>query len=331
MAVVKAVAYGSDAIAVTQCLEKEGVDYFAVAFVSEGIILRNAGIKTPILVLHPQISQLELAFENRLEPAIYSKRLLEAVFKLTPLDEPFPIHVKINTGLNRLGFNPDEIPNLLAQISKAPLNIKSVFSHLAATEDLKERAFMQKQIQTFDTLQKLFPKTAFRHLLNSSGILNYPEAQYDMVRSGIGLYGYGNDPKIDQQLKPVVCVKTLISQIHQLKTGDSVGYNKGFVATTHTRVATLPIGHADGLSRRYGKGVGTVWIKGQQAPILGNVCMDMVMVDVTEIQCEEGDEVVVFGESPAKGAQQFAKQASTISYEILTALAARIKRVVIDC
>ena len=165
-----------------------------------------------------------------------------------------------------------------------------------------------------------------RHMLNTSGILNYPEAQFEMVRSGIGLYGYGNQAKVDEQLRPVASLKTIISQIHEIGANQSVGYNRAFRSSHNIKSATLPIGHADGIGRQYGKGKGVVTINNKKAPILGNVCMDMIMVDVTEIDCKEGDEAIVFGTE--KSAEKFASNAGTISYEILTAISQRVKRVV---
>jgi alanine racemase len=209
------------------------------------------------------------------------------------------------------------------------MKVQGVLSHLAATEDLNEEAFTRIQLQKFDTLKPIFGPKPIYHVLNTSGIFNYFEAHHDMVRSGIGLYGYGNDPQISTSLKPVAVLKTNISQIHEVKAGNSVGYNRGFKATQTTRTATLPLGHADGIGRHYGNGKGAVWIHGHKAPILGNVCMDMIMVDVTEIDCTEGDEVVVFG-NKNQNAEAFAEQTETISYEILTAISQRVRRVIID-
>lgn len=334
MAVVKANAYGSGAVEVATLLEKAAVDYFAVAYTDEGIALRKSGIKTPILVLHPQSVHFASLIEYSLEPAIYSHFVWEAFWqtakKLEKID--YPIHLKFNTGLNRLGFNPDEAKEIAQKTHQNPqLKIQSVFSHLVASEDVKERAFTLEQISKFDKIRteilSNLPYAPLFHCTNTSGILHYPEAQFDMVRSGIGLYGFGNEAKFDRQLQPIATLKTLISQIHRIKPGESVGYNRAYTATQPQIIATLPIGHADGLSRRLGNGVGFVTIGGQKAPYVGNVCMDMLMVNVTDIKCNEGDEVIVFGQHPT--ADEIARLTDTISYEVITKISSRVKRVVV--
>ena len=235
--------------------------------------------------------------------------------------------------MNRLGFAEDDVDFIAEKIQlDGCIKIVSTFSHLAASEDPDERDFSLKQINSFKNLSnKLNDALGYapmRHMLNTSGIINYPEAQFEMVRSGIGLYGYGNQAEVDAQLKPVATLKTIISQIHQIEANESIGYNRAFKSTKLVKSATLPVGHADGIGRQYGKGKGSVIIKGQKAPILGNVCMDMIMVDVTEIDCKEGDEATVFG--PQKSAEKFAETANTISYEILTAISQRVKREVLN-
>jgi len=331
LAVVKSFAYGADAVAISQCLVDEGIDYLGVAYVAEGIALREAGIEIPILVLHPQTHELQRMVAHQLEPSVYGWHVLDALQRVVEKQgvRAYPIHLKFNTGLNRLGFSIDQAQAVYQQIESSHLKVQGVLSHLAATEDPDEKNFTQQQLEDFSTLISVFGDLPMYHVLNTSGIFNYPEAHYDMVRSGIGLYGYGNASDISAQLKPVATLKTHISQIHEILPGNSVGYNRGFVASKTTRSATLPLGHADGIGRQYGKGKGAVWIHGHKAPILGNVCMDMIMVDVTEIECAEGDEVIVFG-LPGQSAEAFAEQAETISYEILTAISQRVKRVIID-
>ncbi len=334
LGVVKAFAYGSDSVAIAKKLEAIGADYLAVAYVSEGIALREAGIKTRILVLHP----LPVSFENlvayNLEPNIYSPKILANFLEVAKTKglKQYPVHLKFNTGLNRLGFGGNQINDLCDVLNNQnEVEVVSVFSHLAASEDLNEREFTENQIATFRSITNtLIPKLKqepMLHLLNTSGIINYADAQFDMVRSGIGLYGFGNEAIIDQQLKPVATLKTVISQIHTIKEGQSIGYNRAYKADEPVITATLPIGHADGIGRQYGNGKAYVTINGKKAPIVGNVCMDMIMVNVTGIDCEEGDEVVVFGASPT--AEQFASGAKTISYEILTGISQRVTRVVI--
>ncbi len=334
LAVVKAFGYGSDAVAVATCLESCGADYLGVAYVHEGVSLRKAGITTPILVLHPQPSCLKELIENNLEPAIYSQRILE--FFLAAVKEEnqtnYPIHIKFNTGLNRLGFKPENAISVLelVQENKTRINLQGVYSHLAASDDLEENNFTKTQLTAFKSMVDVFsPKypSAIFHVLNTSGVIHYPQSQYDMVRTGISLYGYGNDSSIDAKLKPVLTLKTTISQIHTLEKGASLGYNRAFISKETTKTATLPIGHADGIGRIYGNGKGYVWIHDQKAPIIGNVCMDMIMVDVTTIDCAEGDEVVIMG--PNASAEELANRAGTISYELITGLSQRIQRKVI--
>ncbi|WP_405411858.1 alanine racemase [Maribacter sp. Asnod1-A12] len=332
MAVVKAYAYGSDSVAIAKQLENLGADYFAVAYVNEGITLREGGITAPILVLHPQKVHFKTLIENNLEPSVYSKNILSDF--ITTAKElgktDYPIHLKFNTGLNRLGFSADDLPEISTLIQQQnAIKVIALLSHLAATEDPNETDFTNLQLERFDTICKkadvLLKTETLKHVLNTSGIINYPDAQYDMVRSGIGLYGYGNEPHVDANLQPVMTLKTIISQKHVIVTGESVGYNRKYKSDHKTVTATLPIGHADGIGREYGRGKTYVSIHGQLAPIVGNVCMDMIMVDVTNIECEEGDEVEVFGKNLS--ANKFSETAQTITYELLTGLSQRIKRV----
>jgi alanine racemase len=332
LAVVKAFAYGSDMVAISKKLESLGVDYFAVAYVKEGVLLRDAGIQSPVLVLHPQPVNFAEVIDRCLEPSMYSPRILSTFLELAKEknQRDYPVHLKFNTGLNRLGFCEDDIDPILKQLSDSTaIRIKSIFSHLAASEDLKERDFSLEQINAFKKISAVLTDklgyTPMRHMLNTSGIINYPEAQFEMVRSGIGLYGYGNHPEIDNQLRPVATLRTIISQIHRIAPNQSVGYNRAYRSKDYRITATLPIGHADGISRQYGNGKTFVKVGGKMAPIIGNVCMDMTMIDITGINCKEGDEVVLFGENLS--AENFATSADTISYEILTAISQRVKRI----
>lgn len=331
MAVVKAFGYGSDATEVAGFLEELKVDYFAVAYSQEGVALREAGITTPILVLHPQVVNLKAIIDNCLEPSLYNARILNAFIEIAreQKQKEYPVHIKFNTGLNRLGFWENDVDYIIDKLVKAPqVKVVSLFSHLAASEDMDEKDFTLSQIDDFKKISGEFEgKIGYRpmlHQLNTSGILNYPEAQYDMVRCGIGLYGYGNDPTFDKKLKPVATLKSVISQIHMIEPGESVGYNRAFISPGFQKTATIPIGHADGLSRSLGNGKGFVTINGKKAPIIGNVCMDMIMVNITTIDCSEGDEVIVFGKE--NSANKLADKAGTISYELLTAVSQRIKR-----
>lgn len=335
LAVVKAFAYGSDMVSVATKLQELGVDYFAVAYVKEGVLLRDAGITAPILVLHAQPKNFGELIDRCLEPSIYATRALDAFIAAATKKKQadYPVHVKFNTGLNRLGFKADAIPGIAEKIrAQKAIKVKSLLSHLAASDDRDQTEFTQGQITKFrEIITRMSSALGYLpicHLLNTSGVLHYPEAQFTMVRSGIGLYGFGNDANIDQMLRPVARLSTVISQIHHIAKGESVGYNHGHIAQNPMITATLPIGHADGIGRQYGRGRAAVVINGKQAPIVGNVCMDMIMVDVTHINCEEGDSVVIFGAE--QSAEHFAHAADTISYEILTAISQRVSRRIIQ-
>ncbi|MEQ3655538.1 MAG: alanine racemase [Dokdonia sp.] len=334
MGVVKAFGYGSDAVAVALKLQDLDLAYLAVAYVPEGVALRKAGVRLPILVLHPQPENFQLLLEHCLEPSLYSPRLLKSFIAFAKAEQQknYPVHIKINTGLNRLGFWENDVDFIADQCQQTTaVKVASIFSHLAASEDPKERPFTLHQISSFknsaQTLCNTLGYQPFLHQSNTSAILNYPEAHFDMVRTGIGMYGYGNEARYDAILKPVASLYTTISQIHQIEPGESVGYNRAFKASTYMKTATLPLGHADGISRSLGNGKGHVVIAGKKAPIIGNVCMDMIMVDITGIPCKEGDQVVVFGADHKASA--LAEEAATISYELLTAISQRVKRVFI--
>ncbi|TDN88159.1 alanine racemase [Salegentibacter sp. 24] len=335
MSVIKAYAYGNDSVAIAKKLDELGTDYFAVAYTEEGIRLRKAGISKPILILHPQPINYAAIIENCLEPNLYSPRTLQLFIEAAEKrdQKDYPIHLKFNTGMNRLGFtqeNSHHIPEKLENTKS--VKVASVFSHLAASEDWKEREFTLSQIYIFkDLVGKLLDQVGYEpllHLCNTSAIFNYPSATFSMVRSGLGLYGFANDAILDKKLKPVGTLKTLISQIQNLKQGDTVGYGRAFIAEEPTRIATLPIGHADGIKRIYGHGKAGVFVNGLFAPIVGNVCMDIIMIDVTKIECKEGDEVIIFG-----GPQHVTKLAAdggTVSYELITGVSQRVKRVIIQ-
>ena len=335
LGVVKAFAYGSESLAVARKLEGLGADYLAVAYTEEGVTLRKGGVRLPIMVLHPQPSGFYALIEHCLEPALYAPRILKLFVETLEVlkQKEYPVHLKFNTGLNRLGFWENDLNWIKEQLKETScLKVRSILSHLAASDDPDQENFTRRQIETFGNIveqyERLFPAPVIKHLLNTSGILNYPEAQWDMVRSGIGLYGYSNDLETDSKLRAVARLKTRISQIHQIEPGEWVGYNKGYVAPDFRSTATLPIGHADGIGRQYGQGRGFVWIQGKKAPIIGNVCMDMLMVDISGIDCREGDEVVLFGNMHS--AELFAKGAQTISYELLAGISQRVPRVILD-
>jgi alanine racemase len=335
LAVVKAFAYGSDSIEVAKHLEKLKVDYFSVAYAKEGVALRDAGITTPILVLHPQPINFKTIIERCLEPSIYSFKILNEFITVAQKESQtnYPIHIKFNTGLNRLGFREIDVDDIVSKLKMTTSVItKSIFSHLAASEDLNELAFTTQQIETFKTISKIFEhKIGYQpwlHLCNTSGVLNYPEAHFNMVRCGIGLHGFGNSAKEDKHLRPIASLKSIISQIHTVEKDESVGYNRAYKSKKLEKTATIPIGHADGISRVYGNGKGFVMINGKKAPIIGNVCMDMIMVNITHIKCEEGDEVIIFNQKHT--AVGLAESAQTISYEIITSISQRVKRLFVD-
>lgn len=334
LAVVKAFAYGSDAIVIAKYLENLDVDYLAVAYVSEGVVLRDNGVTKPILVLHPQPVSFKNLVENCLEPSLYSAKVLNEFIKIAKEEKQtdYPIHIKFNTGLNRLGFWENNVDYIVAKIKETQaVKVKSVFSHLAASEDLNKKDFTLKQIDAFKSITKKFSKaisySPMFHICNTSGILNYPEAHFDMVRSGIGLYGFGNSVKENQNFVPIATLKSIISQIHTIEKGETVGYNMAYKSDSFQKTATIPIGHADGIGRQYGKGKGFVIINNQKAPIIGNVCMDMIMVNITDIDCKEGDEVIIFGKHST--AEDLVATTQSISYEIITVISQRIRRLVL--
>jgi alanine racemase len=336
LAVVKAFAYGNDAEEIATYLQNLNIDYFAVAYANEGAALRKAGVTKPILVLHTLAVNFDVILKNCLEPSLYNAKILSEFidFAENENQKAYPIHIKFNTGLNRLGFSESDSGYIVEKIKTTQsIKVKSLFSHLAASEDLNEKAFTLNQIHSFKSIANNFSKAIgyqpILHMSNTSGVLNYPEAHLDMVRCGIGLYGFGNSKKESANLKPIASLKTVISQIHHIKKGASVGYNRAFKnKDTLIKTATLPLGHADGISRIYGNNKGFVTINGKKAPIIGNVCMDMIMVNITHIDCKEGDEVTVF-DGKTTTAEVLAEGAGTISYELITGISQRVKRVVL--
>jgi len=334
LGVVKAVSYGTDSVEVSRHLEDLGIDYLAVAYSEEGVLLRKKGIRVPILVLHPQPVNFKLLIDNNLEPSLYSIRVLNLFLDFAKRFEVknYPVHLKYNSGLNRLGFSDSDIEDVLEKIKCKEIYIQSIFSHLAASEDLEEKVFTNEQIcrfkSFFEKVKNTLSHKPIIHQVNTSGILNYPSAHFDMVRTGIGLYGYGNDARFDKNFKPVASLTSVISQIHEISKGESLGYNRGFMAKENTKTATIALGHADGIGRVYGNKKGFVIINGSKAFILGNVCMDMLMVDITNIDCKEGDEVIVFNNEHS--ASSLAEAVGTISYELITGIGLRVKRIITD-
>lgn len=335
MAMVKAFSYGSGSYEIANVLQFHRVDYLAVAYADEGIELRKAGITLPIMVMNPEVQSYDAMLKNHLEPEIYNFRVLglfeEAVKRNgTEIKQSVPIHIKLDTGMNRLGFHEKDLNELLVRIkNNTLLKIQSIFSHLAASEDSKHDEFTRLQISTFtkqsDKIRQYFSYPILRHILNSAGVARFPEAQFEMVRLGIGLYGIGADEKEQSKLQNVSTLRTSISQINSIAAGESVGYGRSELAQRAMQIATIPIGYADGLSRKHGNRRGKVLVNGKFAPIIGNVCMDMCMIDVTDIPAKESDEVIVFGEKYP--ISEFAKIMETIPYEVLTNVSRRVKRV----
>ncbi len=332
MVMVKAFGYGNGGFEIAKLLEHHNVDYLGVAFADEGIALKNAGIKTKIMVLNPENSSFPAIIQHELEPEIYSIKGLLAFLKIADQKalSQFPIHIKLDTGMHRLGFEEEQLDELISILkNKKTVRVQSVLSHMATSDDGKHYVFAMSQIALFEKLSSRLMSELqidpIRHILNTSGISNFAKAQYDMVRLGIGLYGISNDNEEQKQLENVSTLKTIISQIRTIDKGESVGYGRRFVAERNTTIATLPVGYADGIARLWGNSVGYVMINNQKATIVGSICMDMMMVDVSDIECHEGSEVIVFGKNPT--INRIAEKTQTIAYEILTSISQRVKRV----
>jgi len=330
MCMVKAFAYGSGAVEVARTLQHNRCDYLAVAVADEGAELRREGIRIPIIVMNPEKGSFGMIFDNKLEPEIYSFRLLDsfivAAEKLGLTD--YPIHIKIDSGMHRLGFEQKDMEQLLTKLkNQSQVKVRSVFSHLAGSDDTKFDAFTKQQISAFttcaDQLSAVFSHHIMRHILNSAGIERFPEYQFDMVRLGIGHYGISSLP--DVNLKQVCALKTVILQIKTVKSGETVGYGRKGIINTDKRIAIIPIGYADGFDRKLGNGVGEVLVNGQRAKVIGNVCMDLVIIDVTNIEAKEGDAVEIFGDHLT--ISEVADWLKTIPYEVLTSVSRRVKRV----
>lgn len=337
MAMVKAFAYGSGSAEVAQWLQFHRIDYLGVAYVDEGVFLRKNGIKLPIMVLNPTPDSFLLCAEYNLEPEIYSFRLLDELLNhitLNPQLSTLKIHLKLDTGMRRLGFEPDSVGKLGdILVEKLPQNIQiaSVFSHLVGADDNQHNEFSQKQMALFQQgtaiLEKKLGYTFLKHIANSPAITRFPEAHFDMVRLGVGLYGVEATQLYPNSLATVATFKTIISQIKHLKAGETVGYGRYGKAEKDITIATIAVGYADGFLRRLSRGVGKVGVHGKLAYVIGNVCMDMTMIDITDIEASEGDEVIIFGEAPNPTVFDMAEALQTIPYEVLTLVSERVKRI----
>lgn len=327
---VKAFGYGAGSYELAKTLQEYRCDYLAVAVADEGADLRKEGISIPIIVMNPEFSSFNVLFEQLLEPEVYSFRLLDALIKETERRgiTSFPIHIKIDTGMHRLGFQPEDMPEICTRVKEqSGVVVRTVFSHLAGSDESRFDDFTRGQIQKFQhaaaELEAGLQHKVIKHILNSAGIERFPEYQMDMVRLGIGLYGVSASGQ--KGLRNVSTLRTTILQIQQVPAGDSVGYGRMSFVDRDSRIAIIPIGYADGLNRHFSNGGGEVVVNGRRCPIIGNICMDACMVDVTDVDAKEGDAVIIFGEELP--VSELSGKLKTISYEILTSISPRVKRV----
>lgn len=330
LAMVKAQSYGAGLTTLANYLEKQGVDYFGVAYADEGVELRQAGIKSPILVMNTEEEGMESCVQYELEPAIYDFAQLDELIKVLIAQEKtaFPIHIKLDTGMKRLGFHPSEVQQLLEIVSAQPeVRVKSVYSHLADADNGLSQ-FTTQQIDLFtklsDQMEEVLNYSFLKHLLNSEGIANFPSAQFDMVRLGIGLFGMSSNTEFAKRLKPVIEWTSSISQMKWVQKGESIGYGQSYVATKDMHIATIPLGYADGFKRSLSNGQGCVYIQGVSCPVVGRVCMDMIMVDLGTLKVDAKTSVEIIGEH--QSLSDFAKACDTIGYEILTSISPRVHR-----
>jgi alanine racemase len=331
---VKASAYGSGSIEVAQALQHYGCDYLAVAFVNEGVEIRQAGIKLPILVLDPMVSALHHMFNNQLEPEVCSFDFLDILIEEVQRHglKHYPIHIKLDTGMHRAGFETADLERLCSILNAQDyVEVRSIFSHLAAADEMSAEMdeFTLQQIQLFDRnstyIKRSLPygEAILRHTLNSAGIERYSQYQFDMVRLGIGLWGVSCCN--EDQLRNVCSFSTRIMQLKSVKAGETIGYSRRGVAERDSLIALLPLGYADGVDRRLGNGRGSFFIDGQKVPTIGNICMDLTMIDVTGLDVRVGDEVVLFNDK--QGLTEIANILGTIPYEVLTSFSSRVRRV----
>lgn len=327
---VKASAYGAGYFEIAKTLEEHRVDYLAVAVADEGADLRKAGINASIIIMNPEMTAFKTMFDYRLEPEVYSFHLLNVLIRAAEREgvSNFPIHIKIDTGMHRLGFDPKDMEKLKDRLHRQSAVIpRSVFSHLVGSDSARLDTFTHRQVELFEKasseLQEGFNHKILRHICNTAGIERFPSAQFDMVRLGIGLYGI--DPFTNKILNNVSTLKSTILQIHDVEADETVGYGRKGILHRKSRIAAIPIGYADGLDRHLGNGKGYCLVNGQKAFYVGNICMDVSMIDVTDIECKEGDKVIIFGDSLP--VTILSDLLDTIPYEILTSVSDRVKRV----
>lgn len=327
---VKASAYGAGSLEIARKLEEHRVDYLAVAVADEGADLRKAGLNSPIMIMNPELNAFRTMFDYKLEPEVYSFHLLDELIKAAEREgvTNFPIHIKIDTGMHRLGFLEDEIPALIDRLHRQTAVIpRSVFSHLVGSDSPDFDDFTRTQIACFTRaaaiLQDGFSHRIIRHICNTAGIERFTDSQFEMVRLGLGLYGV--DPTTNMLLHNISTLRTTILQIHDVPANETVGYSRRGMLTRPSRIASIPIGYADGLNRRLGNGRAWCIVNGQKAPYVGNICMDVCMIDVTDIDCKEGDKAIIFGdELPVTVLSDILE---TIPYEVLTSVSNRVKRI----
>jgi Alr-MurF fusion protein len=330
MVMVKALSYGSGRHEIAGVLQFQRVDYLGVAFADEGISLRQAGVSLPIIVMNPEPESFDTMIEYKLEPEIYSFRILDLFNRSVSLSQEidYPVHIKIDSGMHRLGFSDSEIPRLCHELGRLRnLRVSSIFSHLAGSDENRHDEFTRYQIDLFsrasERLIEALGYPVIRHILNSSGIERFPGAQFDMVRLGIGLYGISSEAP--EKLRNVSTLKSTVLQAKEVYPGDTVGYGRMGKIEKPSVIAIVPVGYADGINRHLGNGAGKFIINGSSVPVIGNICMDMTILDVTGTNTREGDEVIIFGdENPVT---DMAVQLGTIPYEILTGISERVKRV----
>lgn len=334
MVMVKAFSYGSGSFEIANVLQFHHVECLAVAYADEGVELRKTGITLPIMVMNPEEQSFETMIDYKLEPEIYNFRILQLFSDVAkrklPSGQSFPVHLKLDTGMKRLGFESDDVNELVVRMrNHKHLRIASVFSHLAASDEAVHDGFTKHQSELFgrmaDEIAKHFPYQFLRHILNSAGIMRFPEWQFDMVRLGIGLHGIAATIHEQKQLQFVSTLKTTISQIKTVKAGETIGYSRRGKVTRDSLIATVAIGYADGLNRKLGNGTGKMIVNGKSCPIVGSVCMDMTMLDITDVEAREGDEVIVFGNDYT--IIDMARDLGTIPYEVLTSVSQRVKRI----
>ena len=333
-AMVKAYSYGLGGYEIAEFLQHHHIDYLGVAYADEGVDLRKNGITTPILVMNPEQGSYDVIIDYNLEPEIYSLRVLELFanqLQLKGIQQKYPIHIKVETGMHRLGFKEHEIDELVENLKKYNVKVASIFSHLSSADVPEEDDYTMEQIHTFQRVSSKISEALgyqpIRHILNTAGITYYSDYQFEMVRIGIGMVGISANPKVKKQLQNAVTFKTVISQISEVKQGDSIGYNRKYKAEKDTRIATIPVGYADGIPRLIGNKKGFVGIHNQKVSIVGNICMDMLMVDLQNIKAKEGDEVIIFNGNPTL--EEFSGYCQTIPYEVLTSISRRVKRIYI--